>query len=117
MKMTREEFERRGIQGTYEDYLLTNCAECSKRSSCLHYDNFRRLPISVGGLGLCYNFRRKNYYLWDYYEDYGHIGDYDTKAEAKAAAENWREETDGECRMSLFEWCDTTNSYQESCVL
>lgn len=24
----------------------------------------------------------KKFYLWDYYEDYGNIGDYDTEAEA-----------------------------------
>lgn len=29
----------------------------------------------------------KKFYLWDYYEDYGHIGDYDTEAEAREAAE------------------------------
>lgn len=115
MKMTREEFERRGIQGTYEDYLLTNCADCSKRSNCPHHDNFRRLSPAVGGLGLCYNFRRKNFYLWDYYEDYGHIGDYDTVEQARAAADKRFDETDGECRMTLFWWNTSTNHYEEIC--
>lgn len=55
----------------------------------------------------------KAYYLWDYYEDYGFIGDYDTEEEARAAAEEWIEETDGECRVAVFGWCVSTNGYEE----
>lgn len=54
----------------------------------------------------------KKFYLWDYYEDYGHIGDYDTEAEAREAAEEWYEETDGECQIVIFKFCEAVNGYK-----
>ncbi len=54
----------------------------------------------------------KPYYLWDYYEDYGLIGNYDTEEEARLAAEDWLEDTDGECDVVLFAYCETTQGYE-----
>lgn len=55
--LTRREFEHYciGTKLTYEDYVKTHCQNCTKRLDCPHYDNFRRLPQYVGGLGLCSN--------------------------------------------------------------
>ncbi len=57
----------------------------------------------------------KPYYLWDYYEDYGLIGEYDTESEARAAAKEWYEETDGECQIVMFAYCEMTHGYKEVC--
>lgn len=54
----------------------------------------------------------KEFYLWDYYEDYGRIGDYDTEAEAREAAKEWNDETDGECQVVLFKFCEKTKKYE-----
>ncbi len=55
----------------------------------------------------------KPYYLWDYYEDYGLIGEYES--EARAAAKEWYEETDGECQIVMFAYCEMTHGYKEVC--
>ncbi len=54
----------------------------------------------------------KPYRLWDYYEDYGLIGDYDTKKEAEAAAKQHLEDTDGECQIVLYAYCGVKNGYK-----
>ena len=43
----------------------------------------------------------KKYRLWDHYEEYGLIGEYDTEEEAREAAEEHAEDTDGECQIVL----------------
>lgn len=48
-------FNSVGSQLDYNDYVITNCSECSDEE-CPHRNNFRRLPKYAGGLGLCYNF-------------------------------------------------------------
>ena len=55
----------------------------------------------------------KEFMLFDYYEDYGHIGDYDTEEEARKAWDEWREETDGECNVVLSAYCKETGGYEE----
>lgn len=55
----------------------------------------------------------KPYRLWDYYENYGLIGDYDTKKEAEAAANQHSEDTDGECQIVLYAYCNTSGKYRE----
>lgn len=30
-----------------------NCIKCENKKTCIHYQAFRRLPRSEGGLGLC----------------------------------------------------------------
>lgn len=57
----------------------------------------------------------KNYLLWDYYEGYGRIGDYDTEAEARAAAKQWNEETDGECQIVMYAYCAAEKGYKVVC--
>lgn len=54
----------------------------------------------------------KPYRLWDYYEDYGLIGDYDTKKEAEAAAKQHLEDTDGECQIVLYAYRGVKNGYK-----
>ena len=44
----------------------------------------------------------KKYRLWDHYEEYGLVGEYDTEEEARAAAEVHAEDTDGECQVNIF---------------
>lgn len=55
----------------------------------------------------------KPFYLWDYYEDYGFIGDYDTEEEARAAAEEHFEDTDGECRIAIYAYSSAKKGYKE----
>lgn len=57
----------------------------------------------------------KNYLLWDYYDGYGQIGDYDTEAEARAAAKQWNEETDGECQIVMYAYCAAKKGYKVVC--
>ena len=54
----------------------------------------------------------KNYYLWDCYEGYGYISDYDTEAEARAAAKEWYENTDGECQIMMYAYCAAIGGYK-----
>jgi hypothetical protein len=54
----------------------------------------------------------KTYRLWDYYEDYGLIGDYDTKKEAEAAAKQHSEDTDCECQIVLYVYCGVKKGYK-----
>lgn len=54
----------------------------------------------------------KPYRLWDYYEDYGLIGDYDTKKEAEAAAKQHSKDTDGECQIVLYAYCSVKKGYK-----
>lgn len=44
----------------------------------------------------------KKYRLWEHYENYGLIGEYDTEEEAREAAEEHAEDTDGECQIVLY---------------
>lgn len=54
----------------------------------------------------------KAFYLWDYYEDYGFIGDYDTEKEARAAAEEHFEDTDGECQIAIYAYSSAKKGYE-----
>ena len=54
----------------------------------------------------------KPFYLWDYYEDYGFIGDYDTEEEARAAAAEHNEDTDGECQIAIYAYSSAKKGYE-----
>lgn len=54
----------------------------------------------------------KKFRVWDYHEGYGLIGDYDTEKEARAAAKQHNEDTDGECQIVLYAYCGKQKGYQ-----
>lgn len=54
----------------------------------------------------------KKYRVWDSYEGYGLIGDYDTEKEARAAAKQRNDDTEGECQVVLFAYCGEKKGYQ-----
>ena len=54
----------------------------------------------------------KKYRVWDNYEGYGIVGDYDTEKEARAAAKRRSEETDGECQIVLYSYCEKEKGYR-----
>ena len=54
----------------------------------------------------------KNFILWDYYENYGLVGKYDTEAEARAAAKQWNDDTDGECQIVMYAYSTSKNRYE-----
>ena len=47
----------------------------------------------------------KKYRLWDHYEDYGLIGEYDT-------AEEHAEDTDGECQIVLYRFVSPAKGFE-----
>ena len=53
----------------------------------------------------------KKFRVYDLYENYGVIGEFNTYAEACAAAALWREETAGECDTVILEWSDIYQAY------
>ena len=55
---------------------------------------------------------KKNFILWDYYENYGLVGKYDTEAEAKEAAKQWNDDTDGECQIVIFRLANDKKGYE-----
>ena len=55
---------------------------------------------------------KKNFILWDYYENYGLVGKYDTEAEARAAAKQWNDDTDGECHIVMFRLANDKKGYE-----
>lgn len=54
----------------------------------------------------------KRFRVWDYYEGYGHIGDFDTLKEARAAAKQHSQDTDGECQIVLYAYKGKQKGYQ-----
>jgi hypothetical protein len=44
--ITIEEFEKPYLNRCY-------CPKCGEKESCIHCEAYRRMPIEVGGLGLC----------------------------------------------------------------
>ena len=54
----------------------------------------------------------KRFILWDYYENYGLVGKYDTEAEARAAAKQWNDDTDGECQIVMYTYSTSRNRYE-----
>ena len=54
----------------------------------------------------------RNFIIWDYYDDYGFIGGYDTEAEAREAAKQWNEDTDGECQIVMYAFSASKNRYE-----
>lgn len=54
----------------------------------------------------------KNFILWDYYENYGLVGKYDTEAEAREAAKQWNDDTDGECQIVIFRLVNDKKGYE-----
>ena len=54
----------------------------------------------------------KNFILWDYYENYGLVGKYDTEAEAREAAKQWNDDTDGECQIVMFRLANDKKGYE-----
>ena len=55
---------------------------------------------------------KKNFILWDYYENYGLVGKYDTEAEAREAAKQWNDDTDGECQIVIFRLANNKKGYE-----
>ena len=55
---------------------------------------------------------KKNFILWDYYENYGLVGKYDTEAEAREAAKQWNDDTDGECQIVIFRLVNDKKGYE-----
>jgi len=53
----------------------------------------------------------KKYQVFDLYECYGSVGEFDTYGEACMAAAFWRKETDGECDLVILKWNDTYQAY------
>ena len=54
----------------------------------------------------------KRFILWDYYENYGLVGKYDTEAEAREAAKQWNDDTDGECQIVIFRLANDKKGYE-----
>ena len=54
----------------------------------------------------------KNFIIWDYYENYGLVGKYDTEAEAREAAKQWNDDTDGECQIVMFRLANDKKGYE-----
>lgn len=59
--MTREQFEMMVLSKrmSYEQHQKCDCSKCEHRKDCLHEGNMRRLPHSVGGLGMCQNLKEE----------------------------------------------------------
>ena len=55
---------------------------------------------------------KRNFILWDYYENYGLVGKYDTEAEAREAAKQWNDETDGEGQIVIFRLANDKKGYE-----
>lgn len=55
---------------------------------------------------------KKHFILWDYYENYGLVGKYDTEAEAREAAKQWNDDTDGECQIVIFRLANDKKGYE-----
>ena len=55
---------------------------------------------------------KRNSILWDYYENYGLVGKYDTEAEAREAAKQWNDDTDGECQIVIFRLANDKKGYE-----
>lgn len=55
---------------------------------------------------------KKNFIIWDYYENYGLVGKYDTEAEAREAAKQWNDDTDGECQIVMFQLANDKKGYE-----
>lgn len=55
---------------------------------------------------------KKNFILWDHYDDYGFVGGYDTEAEAREAAKQWNDDTDGECQIVMFRLANDKKGYE-----
>lgn len=55
---------------------------------------------------------KKNFIIWDYYENYGLVGKYDTEAEAREAAKQWNDDTDGECQIVIFRLANDKKGYE-----
>ena len=54
----------------------------------------------------------KRFILWDYYENYGLVGKYDTETEAREAAKQWNDDTDGECQIVMYAFSASKNRYE-----
>lgn len=55
---------------------------------------------------------KKNFIIWDYYENYGLVGKYDTESEAREAAKQWNDDTDGECQIVMFRLANDKKGYE-----
>ena len=54
----------------------------------------------------------KRFILWDYHKNYGLVGKYDTEAEAREAAKQWNDDTDGECQIVIFRLANNKKGYE-----
>lgn len=53
----------------------------------------------------------ERYKLIDFTDDYGLVGHYSTLEEAQEAAEAWRDDTDGDCELVIYEWDEDIQAY------
>ncbi|MBE6855850.1 MAG: hypothetical protein E7500_00250 [Ruminococcus sp.] len=54
---------------------------------------------------------KKRYRLYDYAEDYGVVGYYDTIEEARKAKTEWEHDTDGDCDLDIQKWDEEKGKY------
>ncbi|MDE5792992.1 MAG: hypothetical protein K2H66_05655 [Oscillospiraceae bacterium] len=54
----------------------------------------------------------KKYLLYDFYENYGVVDEFDTLKEAQKAYIEWVKDTDGECYLNIFQLDETTKDIQ-----
>jgi len=53
----------------------------------------------------------KKYRVFDMYEAYGTVADCDTREEADKIVNQWTDETDGECDLTIMEWSEIYSCY------
>lgn len=53
----------------------------------------------------------ERYKLIDFTDDYGLVGRYSTLEDAQEAAEAWRDDTDGDCQLVIYEWDEDVQAY------
>ena len=53
----------------------------------------------------------RKYRVFDLYDNFGSIGEADTLEEAQSLADQWEQETDGECELLIQRWSETYQTY------
>ena len=54
----------------------------------------------------------KKFLLYDFYEDYGVVGEFDTLKEVHKAYIKWVKDTNGECYLNIFQLDEATQDMQ-----
>ena len=53
----------------------------------------------------------ERYKLLDFTDGYGLVGYYSTLEDAQEAAEAWRDDTDGDCELVIYEYDEDVQAY------